>query len=167
MENYSIEEFEAIVQGALEEFEIDFDIPVRINSRISRALGRCNISNVGDDTMDACLELSQRFVEQAPFEEIRQVLLHEAAHFIEVLWLGCKTGHDGIFRAICEYLGCEGDTSYIHTTMHMKYEAVCPRCGTLCYSASRKTKKWEWFKRGTRECGECGLSSDQWTYKIN
>ena len=41
MENYRIEDFEAIVREALLKCGIDLDMPVRINGRISRALGRC------------------------------------------------------------------------------------------------------------------------------
>ena len=166
MENYSIGDFEAIVREALLKCGVDLDVPVRINSRISRALGRCCF-RPGDGGTYVHLELSRRFVEQAPFEEIRQVLLHEAAHLVEILYAGHKTGHDETFRMICAYLGCGDDASCINTTMHMKYEARCPRCGNLCYSASRKTKKWDWLKTGTMACADCQLLSDQWTYKVS
>lgn len=142
MENYRLEGFEAIVQEALLECGIAVPVPVRINGRISRALGRC-IFAPKDGIVEVHIELSQRFVEQVPFEEIRQVLLHETAHLAAILYSGGRPGHDSLFREICEQLGCRGDTSYIRTTMHMKYEATCPRCGCLCYNASRRTKRWE------------------------
>lgn len=166
MENYRIEDFEAIIREALLKCGIDLDMPVRINGRISRALGRCCF-RPGDGGTYIHLELSQRFVEQVPFEEIRQVLLHEAAHLVEILYAGEKTGHDETFRKICAYLGCNGDESVIKTTMHMKYEATCPRCGNLCYNASRRTKKWERMKQGGLPCIDCQLPSEQWVYKVS
>jgi predicted SprT family Zn-dependent metalloprotease len=89
------------------EFCVEFTLPVRINNRLTRTLGRvcfeCGRPYV--------MEISGPMLKTCTEESIIEVVRHEWAH-----WYAWKTdgevhGHDTLFKEICKKIGCTHDKS--------------------------------------------------------
>jgi predicted SprT family Zn-dependent metalloprotease len=112
------------------EFCVEFTLPVRINNRLTRTLGRvcfeCGRPYV--------MEISGPMLKTCTEESIIEVVRHEWAH-----WYAWKTdgevhGHDACFKEICKKIGCTHDKSknkverLVSTEPISKYTISCG-CG--------------------------------------
>ena len=82
-----------------------FDLPVRINNRLTRTLGRVCFEYGTPYVM----EISGPMLATCTDESIIQVVRHEWAHWYAWYMTGEPHGHDELFRDICEKIDCEHD----------------------------------------------------------
>ena len=87
------------------------DVPIRLNGRLTRTLGRvfhqCDVtSGVWYSTH---VEFSKQLLETASDKSIRDVILHECAHFIVTARTGENHGHDAAFKKVCAEIGTTND----------------------------------------------------------
>ena len=95
-----------------------------------------------------CIKLSKHLVSLNDETEIRQIMLHEIAHFL----VGATHGHDATWRRKAIEIGCDGKR--LNKTAEMpkgRYQATC-KCGKT-FSKHRKGKnvlKPNWWR-----CKKC------------
>lgn len=83
------------------------------------------------------VEFSKQMLDHATDESIRQVILHEAAHYIAMKKTHENHGHDSYFKSVCASIGCtldksSGELDYnIPTASLYKYRLMCPKCGVI------------------------------------
>lgn len=141
---------------------MDKEIPVLMNGRLTRTLGRVTMDPIGDKYVPTMVEFSKRFVETSTDFDIREVILHEAAHAIVTYKTGEDHGHDAVFKRMCAVLGtsrdkAEGKINRIvaHTS---KYEVICPTCGVIA-EFSRMCNTLRNIKHcSCRDCGSHNLT---------
>ena len=132
---------------------------MRINTRLKTTLGQvCYVGNEPNR-----VEFSQQLLDTSTDEAVRQVLLHEAAHYIADMRDGISHGHDAYFRAICAEIGCTNDkTTYKVERLQgipsvYKYDVFCPNCGRI-KGYNRKTDILKRLDHCTcKRCGAKGL----------
>lgn len=132
------------------EFGYDFDIPVKINGRLTRTLGQVRfVRNMitGEET-PTTLEISKQLIETTTDNDIEQVIRHELSHYFSWQEDGHMHGHDSVFKAICAKIGCthDGVSSTVERLVDereiYKYTVYCPECGAIAhYNRMCKTLK--------------------------
>ena len=112
---------------------------IKINGRLTSTHGRVTsqwMPEVGG-YLPIKVEFSKRMLDNATDESIKQVILHEAAHYIATYRTHADHGHDSYFKAVCEEIGCtaskaSGNLEYkTAPTGLYKYLVVCPNCGVI------------------------------------
>lgn len=136
---------------------VEFSIPVSINGRLTRTLGRVHSTrNVNGYVTPQRMEFSRQFLETSSDESIRQVIKHECAHFIVAATTHESHGHDAVFKKVCAEIGCEADktSTEVERVVEIKdkYEVFCPNCGKIG-GFSRMCKTIKNIKDCT--CGKC------------
>ena len=142
------------------------DVPIRLNGRLTRTLGRvfhkCDItSGVWYSTH---VEFSKQLLETASDKSIRDVILHECAHFIVTARTGESHGHDAAFKKVCAEIGTtnDGTVTRVERTVSedslYKYNVYCPTCNKTIggYSRMCRTLK-EIDMCRCKSCGKGGL----------
>lgn len=130
---YDIERIRAEVHEICRKANCEIDIPININSRLSRTLGRVMYSNHEASR----IEFSKMFIDNSTDESIRQTILHECAHYIAWYRTGERHGHDLFFKGICAEIGCVEDKTTSHVealrseTELFRYTIYCPNCGCI------------------------------------
>lgn len=76
---------------------LEFDLPVLINSRLTKTLGRCIYKRCGDQVYPLRIEFSRQFIETSTEQCIQDVILHECAHAIACIETGERQGHNTYF----------------------------------------------------------------------
>ena len=92
------------------QFNVKFNIPVRISNRLTRTLGRVCFQ-CGDPYV---MEISGPMLKTCTDESIIQVVRHEWAHWYAWRIDGEVHGHDAFFRDICAKIDCDHDRSRNH-----------------------------------------------------
>jgi len=116
------------------------DIPLKMNTRLTRAMGRAMYKQgfLGE-YKPLRMELSPRLLKHVPWEEITDTILHEIAHLMTP-----GDHHGPAWKAACRKVGAKPERVYkggaIPKTAH-KYTATCKGCG-LQVGFNRWTKKW-------------------------
>jgi predicted SprT family Zn-dependent metalloprotease len=134
-------------------------IPIYINSRLSSTLARVDSNSKQGYVTPMRAYFSKAFIENGTDEDVRQVLLHEAAHYIVIMRTHTFHGHDEYFKAVCHEIGCKNDgatyqTEKIETGENMyKYAIYCPNCGYIT-SRARMCSVLRNIDRYT--CPDCG-----------
>jgi predicted SprT family Zn-dependent metalloprotease len=113
----------------------EFNIPVSINGRLTRTLGRViqHIRN-GHCTSDR-MEFSKQFLETSTEASIKSVIAHEWAHYYVTKVTGENHGHDEEFKKVCAMVGCKDDKTQtkveriVSEEKLSKYVVYCPTCG--------------------------------------
>ena len=110
-------------------------VPVTINGRLSRTLGRvCYTVNSTGYAKSTKVEFSRQLLETSTDESIRDVILHEAAHYILTERTHEEHGHDSMFKKVCAEIGTTNDktTTKVERTVAeeslYKYIVYCPTC---------------------------------------
>lgn len=114
---------------------------IKINGRLTSTHGRVTsqwMPEVGG-YFPVKVEFSKQMLDYATDESIRQVILHEAAHYIATYRTHADHGHDSYFKAICREIGCtaskaSGNLEYKTAAapeILYKYLVVCPNCGVI------------------------------------
>lgn len=141
---------------------ITLDVPVEINGRLTRAMGRVKfiVANV-DVYLPTKIEFARNLVENASDEDILQVIKHEYVHYF-LLTTDPTTNHnhDGAFKNKCDAIGCTHKKSAQHvegfrdTNAKSKYEVWCDDCNDIIGTYARKCKTLNNIAYCT--CGRCG-----------
>ena len=147
-----------------------FNVPVFLNGRLTRTLGRAFSENIGNDVwVPTKLEFSKRFLETSTEECIKSVIEHEWAHYYTVKRTKENHGHDAVFKATCKMIGCtnDGTTTHVDRTvaeekLH-KYTVYCPHCNEPIGFYDRMCPTLKNIKMC--ECSKCG--SDNLYYTQN
>ena len=141
-------------------------VPVKLNGRLTRTLGRVHQrrDNGKTEWHPYLVEFSKQMIETATDNTIRDVLLHEAAHYIAVVRTGEAHGHDAYFKAICAEIGTTNDTTHtkVESTVAQeelyKYTIYCPTCNKIIGGYNRMCKTLKMIDLCTcRECSKGGL----------
>ena len=141
------------------------EIPVLLNGRLTRTMGRVTCNWVNEVLVPEKVEFSKQLIETATDESIHQVILHEAAHAIVAETTGKSHGHDWVFKDMCGKLGCgldkaSGDVDRI-VEVKNKYDLICPNCGVIGgFSRMCKTVREPQYC-GCKRCGTWGLKVRQ------
>lgn len=147
----------------------EFNIPVRINNRLTKTLGRviskCDLNGL---YCPDYMEFSQTLLSKANENSVMQVIRHEWCHYYLTKTTKEAHGHDSLFKALCDRVGCSGKTStkvqYTEADENIfKYTVHCPDCGKVIarYSRMNKTLK----QLHNCHCAKCG--SHNLYYKQN
>ena len=129
----------------------EVSVPITLNSRLSTTLGRV----IFKGGVSIAIEFSSSFAEHQPEELIRQVILHELAHYVASIRKGVMVGHDAYFRQVCAELGCVEDRSRTKTAIiqpKAKYEILCGGCGKVVSTRQKKCKVTENPENYTNPC---------------
>ena len=137
-----------------------FNIPVSINSRLTRTLGRVMQYKSNGKCWSDRMEFSKQFLETSTDERVKSVIAHEWAHYYATKSTGEPHGHDAYFKQICAMIGCTNDkmvTSVERTVSEeslSKYVVYCPTCGEPIGSFSRMCATLKHLDECT--CKRCG-----------
>lgn len=110
-------------------------VPIKLNGRLSSTLGRVDSLNTGGYVSPLEVMFSKLLISNADDEDIRQVILHEAAHYIVIMRTHEHHGHDEYFKNVCNEIGCVNDgATYMTDCLKsnektLKYAIYCPNCG--------------------------------------
>lgn len=123
---------------------LDFNIPVTINGRLQKALGKCLYSREVDYSQDPPrfsiipnkIEISKNLFENCTDKSIIDVVDHEMCHYIATTITHRKQGHNAIFKKYCAMIGTKNDGMYDYTVEykpnagpHYKFDLYCSCCG--------------------------------------
>lgn len=114
----------------------DFTIPVKINKRLTRTLGRVSWIRTNGKVRSTLMEFSYQFLLTATLDSIQDVIAHECAHYLVTEKTHERHGHDAVFKAMCARINCTND-------------------GTVCYSLNRTVPETQIYKYFVK-CKECG-----------
>lgn len=139
-----------------------FDIPVTVNARLTRTLGRFMYSHnrVTELITPVRIEISKQLLETASDASVRSVIEHECAHYLVARQTGVQHGHDKVFQAACALIGCENDkpTTEVERVVDVrsKYEVHCDVCNEVVGEYSRWCKTLSLIDHCT--CNKCKQS---------
>lgn len=140
----------------------EFDIPVSVNGRLTRSLGRTfHTYDSKGFAAPLKMDFSKSFLDSATSKNIIEVIKHEWAHYYLVKTTGKSHGHDYLFKVLCAKIGAPGETKikveYINAENHnkpkqYKYELFCTDCGKMVggysTSAAKAVKNPEQYTSG-------------------
>lgn len=133
---YDLNRVKSEFYAACESQGMDLKIPVTINGRLTRTLGRVKFtrSRITGKCELLGVEFSRQLLETSSDKSVRDVILHEAAHAIATYKDGSH-GHDAYFKSICAALGTDNDgvATEVERTVDVrdKYEVFCSHCGKI------------------------------------
>ncbi len=142
-----------------------FDIPVTINGRLTRTLGRVHSECHNGVWFPVRMEFSKQFLESSTEECILSVIQHEWAHYFVTKDTGESHGHDATFKAMCARVGCANDKTKtkvertVSESSLYKYQVYCPTCDAFIggYNRMCRTLK-EIHHCECKRCGNGGLT---------
>lgn len=137
-----------ICKETFEKAQMTFDIPVAINGRFKRTLGRCNYEVYEGVVVPTLIELSRDLVESDDVEQIRETIIHECAHAIVALQTGESHGHDELWKYTCRRLGIAGERcAKKPASENYKYICTCADCGRVVghYFRAGKVVREPWL----------------------
>ena len=130
---YDISRVEKEFAAACQIMNVELDTPITINSRLRTTLGRVCYERVNNDDEEAILpskiEFSKNFILNSSDEDIKEVILHEAAHYIATTLTGERHGHDKYFKSICEKIGTANAYSRRGKVINNIENYSCGVCG--------------------------------------
>ena len=134
-----LKEIQQTIERKAGELGYTVDAPVRMNGRISRALGRVCFGCAGSKIYCKGIEFSTKYFENNKNSENTkyQIVLHELAHYLAFKTDGYEHAHDAVFREMCDKLGCYLTGEYAadskeeirNPVVKYNYELVCNKCG--------------------------------------
>lgn len=162
--SWTIDRIKGELQKLCAADHIALDVPVNINSRITRTLGRVKYNYYNGAYYPTTIEFSQKFLVNGTDNDIINVIKHEYVHFFLLAIEPCeKPGHDAAFKRKCVEIGC----THIHAQNHLencaadtaieaksKYEVWCDDCDEIISTYARKCKTLNNIAYCT--CGRCG-----------
>ena len=141
-----------------------FSIPVKINGRLSKCLGRVTIHrNENNEWTPLCLELSKRVTQYAEEEDLLAVIRHEWCHYYITKTTREDHDHDEKFKELCQrFDAVEKRSTRIHYTVPIdelyKYTVYCPTCNRVIDRFMRMNKTLRMLDFCTcKKCGNGGL----------
>ena len=157
----TVQEIQQICITACKKYNIEFNLTVTINGRLTRTLGRV-ISHCNDAGKWAptAFELSRQLVETGTTESIVETVLHECAHYIAIATTGENHGHDAYFKNICHTIGTSNDKTHYAAEYtkpaeeRYKYAIYCKTCEDFRGGYNRMCKTLQ--NLNACYCKKCG-----------
>lgn len=157
---WTIQEIKNYLQELAKNVDLVYNTPVKINGRLTKTLGRVIAEPATFNSYKPeVIEFSKQFLETSTDESVRQVIMHEFAHWAVLVETGEVHGHDAIFKAMCRKIGCEANRpqTKVERTVSddkiYKYIVKCKDCGNeVHYNRAGKVVKHPDFYG----CGKCG-----------
>lgn len=146
--SYSITKVENEIRTACRKANVPLTVSVVENGRLTRTLGRVifSVNNVSGHAVPTKIEFSKQLLKTADDRTIRDVLLHETAHYVVTMRTGKQHGHDQLFKDTCAELGTTNDgtatevTRIVPESQIYKYQIYCPNCDAIVGNYSRRGK---------------------------
>lgn len=133
----------------------DFTIPVKINKRLTRTLGRVSWIRTNGVVKSTLMEFSYQLLNTATLDSIKDVIAHECAHYLVIEETKESHGHDMIFKAMCKRINCTNDGTICHSltrtspdTEIYKYTVVCNDCKKIVghyHRAGKIVQHPDWY----------------------
>lgn len=166
---FTLEEIKAELNRLSEMVGDTFDIPVMINGRLTRTLGRVvmTINRGTGYCKNERMEFSKQMLETSTRESIISVIQHEWCHYMVTKETHQDHGHDRIFKAMCARIGCDNDktTTKVERTVAAnklyKYTIWCDTCKQDIGGYSRMNKTLQNIQLCT--CKKCGTNKLSYT----
>lgn len=128
---------------------VEFDSPVQINASLTRTLGRCTSYCKNGIWNPNLLEFSRLLLETATDNCIKNVIMHECAHYACTKKTHEHHGHDYVFKRYCAIIGTTNDGTHyfgLERKPEVKMESIyrytmyCSECGNFLGGFTRKSK---------------------------
>lgn len=156
---YSLFRLQNEVNETMRKVGINTYIPVSLNGRLYRVLGRAHHSrySVSRKACDCYIEFSKNLLANATDETVRDVLLHECAHIICAMRDTVEHGHDDYFASVCAEIGTTNSSTHTAVKTEQgksfkRYEVLCAKHGVVAsYHKTCKTI----MEIGSYKCGIC------------
>lgn len=121
-------------------------VPIKLNGRLTRTLGRVTYNRIpsSDSYIPSLVEFSKQLLETASDKSIKDVIYHEAAHYIVTSRTKEHHGHDSLFKAVCAEIGTSNDTPVtkvertVSSDKLYKYVVFCENCHKMIGGYQRK-----------------------------
>lgn len=162
---FTIEQVKAELEELSGMVQDEFNIPVRVNGRLTRTLGR--VMSKGSDLMGwtpEYMEFSKQFLESASENDILETIKHEWCHYYITKTTRESHGHDYAFQSLCDRVSCTHSRPSTKVTYNKpaeelsKYTVYCKHCGDrLVAQYSRMNKTLKQLPLCT--CKHCGTST--------
>lgn len=144
----TIEEITKICKEICADAGYDFTIPVKINKRLTRTLGRVHWrKSENGNVYSTLMDFSYKFLENATEKSILDVIEHECAHYLVIAETHESHGHDKVFKEMCARINCTNDTSRYSSLetkdsniQIYKYIITCKDCHSIVAKYHRAGK---------------------------
>lgn len=143
---------------------VSVSAPITLNGRLTRTLGRVIQENFNGVWKSTSVEFSKKFIETSTDENIKDVIAHEAAHYIVTARTGEYHGHDSFFKSVCAEIGTtnDGTTTKVERQQGAaalyKYSVYCETCEETVAEYSRMCKTLKNISLcSCRKCGDSKL----------
>ena len=162
---YTLDKIEIQFKGICAKAGVSCNVPITINSRLTRTLGRVTNDYIGaiDTWRPTKVEFSKQFIETSSDASIEDVIKHEAAHFIATSRTGKNCGHNSYFKKVCADIGTtnDGTTTKVERIVDesslYKYAIYCDTCNKVIGGKSRMCRTIKEIKFCT--CKACNTSN--------
>lgn len=160
--NWTVETLTEKCKEVCARADIPFTIPVQINGRLTRTLGRFmyTMNQKTELLTPVRIEFSRQLLQTATDASIISVIEHECAHYLVAVKTGMQHGHDKVFQAACALIGCTNDKprTQVERTVAVrsKYEVWCDVCHEVVGEYARWCKTLENIDYCT--CNKCKQS---------
>lgn len=132
---------------------------IRINNRLTRALGRVQYENSFRGIVPLTVHFSKLMLtSDVAFAE--DIIKHEFAHYY-LLCQGVDDGHGKLFKSFCAEIGCKNDGTVAKfgaeadVPQQFKYEVYCTNCAKRVATYSRRCATLDRVKMGLAKSGCC------------
>lgn len=144
----TIEEITKICENICADAGYDFTIPVKINKRLTKTLGRVHwIRKPDGNVYSTLMEFSNLFLETSTEHSILEVIKHECAHYLVIAETYESHGHDQVFKEMCARINCTNDGTHYNTIERTvpedkiyKYIVTCKSCHSIVGKYQRAGK---------------------------
>lgn len=144
---------------------VSFKGDLKLNGRLTRALGRCSMMAEKDLTtgeiisvIPTRIEISKRFLSCATDEEVAEVVAHEYAHYCTTLKVGLHDHDTKEFKEYCRLLKSTSSPNLkLKNQTLCKYSIYCSCCNRMLGAKSNSNARVIKYPNSfTSKC--CGAS---------
>lgn len=145
----------------------EFNLPISINGRLTRTLGRVHSECINEVWYPVRMEISKQLLETSTEASIKAVISHEWAHYYTTKSTGESHGHDAVFKKVCARVGCSnsGTTTKVERTVSerslFKYTVHCHTCNEDVGHYNRMCATLK--NLNDCVCNKCGTSNLSYT----
>ena len=141
----TIDEVRGICRDTCREYGYSLKVPVEVNGRLKRSLGRVKFQIKRGKCYPEKIEFSRDFLEADNEKQIRETIAHEMAHYFVLLDTKKDHGHDRVWKSWAVRLGAKpkATTKWEATGLpakEVKYIVVCSKCGKIIGRYTRAGK---------------------------
>ena len=138
-----IEEVRQMFNTLCIEHNVELNVPIEVNGRLTSTLGRVRYLFVNNIYVPINVEFSKKHLELSSKEEIIDTIKHEFVHYYLIKTdPTVRHGHDKVFKAFCTKIGCipKATKSGTYEDEQHKYSIYCKGCGKLIAHRDRACK---------------------------